>query len=39
MGLTSPLVGWTIDRRGGQTVMVVGSLLLSAASASRSALT
>jgi predicted MFS family arabinose efflux permease len=27
MGLTSPLVGWTIDRRGGRTVMVAGSLL------------
>lgn len=27
MGLTSPLVGWTIDRCGGRTVMVTGSLL------------
>lgn len=27
MGLTSPLVGWAIDRQGGRTVMVVGSLL------------
>lgn len=27
MGLTSPVVGWTIDRRGGRTVMVTGSLL------------
>jgi MFS family permease len=27
MGLTSPLVGWMIDRRGGRTVMVAGSLL------------
>jgi MFS family permease len=27
MGLTSPLVGWTIDRRGGRAVMVAGSLL------------
>lgn len=27
MGLTSPLVGWTIDRRGGRIVMVAGSLL------------
>jgi MFS family permease len=27
MGLASPLVGWAIDRRGGRTVLVTGSLL------------
>ncbi len=27
MGLTSPLVGWSIDQRGGRTVMIIGSLL------------
>lgn len=26
MGLTSPVVGWTIDRHGGRVVMVAGSL-------------
>lgn len=27
MGLTSPVVGWTIERRGGRMTMVAGSLL------------